>query len=78
MPNYSSNVAKECVRQFTSDLPLTGNNESALDEDDTTPQVFALTFGDEISINVKSLVGGLVVSRFAPNGAGVGFDSYTS
>ena len=24
------------------------------------------------------IVGGLVVSRFAPNGAGVGFDSYTS
>ena len=55
MSNYSSKVAKQCTRQFTSDLSITSDDETKLNEDDTTPDVFALTFGDDISIDNESL-----------------------
>ena len=53
--NYSSEVGKECMHQFTSDLPITGDDESKLDEGNATPQAVALTFGYDILINNNSL-----------------------
>ena len=54
MPNYGSHVANECIHQFGPCLPSTVN-DSKEDEYELITQVFALTFGDNISSNIKTL-----------------------